>query len=230
MKGTTIIGNDFDKSLSMAIKFKKDFKTKKSGLCSEIFMSNSEQRILFTKNKEFMSGLFLFKMVRKDVEDYIEKNGAIIPIDEIPVNYKNENFDSKNKIIGVDLNHAYWRVAYLKGYISQNTYEKGLKSSKLKQVRLSALSNMGRSKIYKVYAKGEFSHEEKSEPIKELIDIYNDIRYSTFAVLKDISIELGNDFYCWKTDCVYFKNIKRNILLVTNILDSHDLLWKIEEL
>lgn len=225
----TEVRKDIRKHVELITKFKKDFKIRKSNNFSEIIMTHGNQRLLFNENSDFTSGLFLFKMVKKDVVDYIDENGAVNPLDELPVNYKNKDYDSKNKTIGVDLNHAYWRVAYLKEYITENTYMKGMASDKYKPIRLSALSNLGRSKTYDVYEKGKFIHQEKTESNQELLDLYNDIRYTTYGIMKELADKLGNDFHSWKTDCIYFKDLVRNKKLVTETFDSYDLLWKYEE-
>lgn len=225
----TVVRKDFNKHKKLATKFKKDFKIRASSNFQEIVMTHANQRMLFNENSQFTSGLFLFKMVRTDIEEYIDKYGYVTPIDPLPVNYSNKEYDTSNKTIGVDLNHAYWRMALLKGYISFNTYEKGLQSDKYKPIRLSALSNLGRSKTYDVYVKGKFSHQETTQPIQHLIDLYNDIRYSTFAVMKEIADKLGNDFCSWKTDCIYFKDLKRNREYVSQVLEDYDLPYKFED-
>lgn len=192
-------------------------------------MTNAKQRLLFNENSQFTSGLFLFKMVRNDIDNYIEQNGYVEPLETLPVNYINKEYNLKENTIGVDLNHAYWRVAFLKGYITEKTYLKGLGSDKYKPIRLSALSTLGRSKTYDVYEKGEFVHQEVSKPNQDLIDLYNDIRYTTFSIMKEIADTLKEDFYCWKTDCVYFKDLKRNRKIVSEILEDYDLPYKFEE-
>ena len=225
----TEVRKDLKKHVNFAIKFKKDFKVRRSPNFSEIIMTNGKQRLLFNENSTFTSGLFLFRMVQRDIKEYIENNGAVTPIDEAPVNCINKDYDMKNKTIGIDLNHAYWRVAYLKDYIKEETYLKGLESDKYKPIRLSALSNLGRSKIYDVYENGEYSHKEKTEANTEYLDLYNDIRYTTFNVMKELSEQLGKDFHSWRTDCIYFKDTKKNMKYVTETLDSYDLLWKVEK-
>lgn len=225
----TVVRKDFDKHKLLATKFKKDFKIRASSNFQEIVMTNAKQRLLFNENSQFTSGLFLFKMVRNDIDNYIEENGYVEPLQILPVNYINKEYNLKDKTIGVDLNHAYWRVAFLKGYITEKTYLKGLGSDKYKPIRLSALSTLGRSKTYDVYEKGEFVLQEVSKPNQDLIDLYNDIRYTTFSIMKEISDILKEDFYCWKTDCVYFKDLKRNRKIVSEILEDYDLPYKFEE-
>jgi hypothetical protein len=60
------------------------------------------------------------------------------------------------------------------------------------------------------------------------MDIYNDIRFTTFSVMEEMANVLGNDFHSWRTDCIYFKDLKKNIKYVTETLDAYDLLWKFD--
>ena len=126
------------------------------------------------------------------------------------------------------MDNAYWTMAYLKGYISENTYTKGLEKKDLKPIRLSALSTLGKGKTYKVYKEGEYECDEIVKGNKELENFYLDIRYTTYGVLLEIANELGDDFYCWKTDCIFFTDTKENIELVRNRLDEFGLTSKIE--
>lgn len=223
------VRKDLQKHINNAKKFKKDFKVRTGNNFSEIFMTHANQRLLFNDESQFNKGLFLFKMVRTDIETYIQENGEVTPLDELPVNFTNTDYRTSQKTIGVDLDHAYWRVAYLKGYIQKKTYEKGLASKHYKAIRLSALSSLGRKKVYDVYVQGDFKHQEVVGEIPYLVDLYNDIRYTTFSIMKEVADLLGEDFYCWRTDCIYFKDLKRNRKLVTETFDSYDLLWKWEE-
>ena len=114
--------------LKFLIELKKDFKIRESVNYAEI-VRNDGKKVISTKNNEFVKGLYIFAMVKKDIQRYIDTNGYIEPYDELPVNCTNDNFDidkNRNNIIGIDIDNAYWSVAHLKGYISENTYKKGL--------------------------------------------------------------------------------------------------------
>jgi hypothetical protein len=73
----TEIRKDISKHIDFAVKFKKDFKIRKSANFSELIMTNGNQRLLFNENSDFTSGLFLFRMVRKDVLNYINDYGFV---------------------------------------------------------------------------------------------------------------------------------------------------------
>ena len=225
-----IYQKDTSEYLDFIITLKKDFKIRESSNFVEIISSNG-QKVISNKNKKFSKGLYLFNMVKKYIRNFIDDEGFITPFDELPVNFCNDDFDKDTKnIIGYDINNAYWSVAYLKGYISENTYKKGIEKEGLKAVRLSALSCLGKDKMYKVYENGEHKHNELTKGDKELRNFYLDIRYSTYGVLNDIAIELGTDFCCWKTDCIFFYDTKENRELVKNRIEQYGLECKTEML
>ena len=39
----------------------------------------------------------------------------------------------------------------------------------------------------------------------------------------EIANALGNDFFCWRTDCIYFNNIEENCEIVITIVESHNI-------
>tara|TARA_R110000850_G_scaffold231549_10_gene356535 strand:- start:43 stop:723 length:681 start_codon:yes stop_codon:yes gene_type:complete len=213
--------------LNHLIRLKKDFKIRESVNYAEIVRSDGE-KIVSTKNNQFVKGLYLFAMVKRDIERYIAENGYITPSDELPVNYVSDIFNLENKVVGIDMDNAYWTIAYLKGYISENTYNKGLEKKEFKPIRLSALSTLGKGKTYKVYKDGKYEFDEIAKANKELENFYLDIRYSTYGVLLEIANELGDDFHSWKTDCIFFKDNKENINLVRKRLDEFGIQSKIE--
>ena len=86
-------------------------------------------------------------------------------------------------LTGTDLDHAYWRIAYIKNYISKKTYEYGL-DEKAKALRLATISILGREKKYLEYKDGvlvgEVIRQAKDE---RLHDIFLDVRYSCFFMM-----------------------------------------------
>jgi hypothetical protein len=223
-----IIKENCETYLKHLTRLKKDFRYRESINYTEIVKSNG-QKVISTKNNQFAKGLYLFSMVKRDIERYIKENGYIIPFQKLPVNFKNSDF-SKNidKVVGIDIDNAYWTMAWLKGYISENTYKKGLEKKEFKPIRLSALSTLGKGKTYKVFEAGKYIKDEVVKKDIELENFYLDIRYSTYGVLSEVANDLGEDFYCWKTDCIYFFETKQNKELVRNALESYGFDCKIE--
>jgi len=209
-------------------KLKKSFKIRESSNYVEI-VHQSGKKLYHNKNNKFAKGLYLFRMVKKDIQNYISENEVNV-YQQLPTNFYNSDYNRENETIGIDINNAYWSVALLKGYITEKTYLKGLEKEDLKSIRLSTLSTLGKKRIYKVYVNGEYSHNEEKNESLILQNVYNDIRYSTYGVMYELSEILQNDFYCWKTDCVFFKNTKKNIKIVKEHIISYGLDCKIEKM
>ena len=114
--------------------------------------------------------------------------------------------------------------------ITKKTYLKGIEKEGFKPIRLSTLSCLGKDKMYKVYKNGEHKNNELHKGDTELQNFYLDIRYATYGVLKGISEELGSDFCCWKTDCIYFYDTKKNRKLVKKRIEEFGLHCKTEAL
>jgi hypothetical protein len=56
--------------------------------------------------------------------------------------------------------------------------------------------------------------------------VYADIRYSCFYMMYELSKLLGKDFFCWKTDCIYYRNTPKNIKNVQRYFDDREMLYK----
>jgi hypothetical protein len=45
-------------------------------------------------------------------------------------------------------------------------------------------------------------------------------------MMYELSVLLGKDFFCWKTDCIYYRNTPKNIKTVQDYFDEREILWK----
>jgi hypothetical protein len=180
------------------------------------------------KQKKFQKGLYIFGMVRRDAKLFIKEN----PSFKLPKKYgqieynKDLNEDLFGKITATDLNHAYWRIAYNLGIISDMTYEKGL-SDDFKELRLAALSTMGATKTYQKIVKGELTNQThiiKGDEVMQ--NVYKLIRYTCYRYMTQVQKRLGKDFLCYKTDCIYYIDTRENRKIVTDFFKEKDLLMK----
>ena len=179
------------------------------------------------KKKRSVNSMWIFRAVMSDVRLYLEDKQKLRSKDRLPVNRWNPNLENfKGKITATDVNHAYWRIAYLLGVITKKTYEKGLQI-KDKSLRLAALANLASAKEYRVIKDGQFTDKIvilRHDPV--LQRVYNNIRYICFEHMTAISLLLGDDFICYKTDCIYYKDTPENRKLVQTYLDVTNLQWK----
>lgn len=188
----------------------------------------ADRKFVFPSNKKSGSfkDLWIFRNVINDVKEYC-LGRRIKELPKLPVNYWNPKIEkAKGRIAATDLNHAYWRIAFLNGYISSKTYEKGL-LIKDKALRLASLANLSSSKQYFLIERGQVTKKSvtlRFEPA--LQKVYNNIRYECFNHMMTMADLLGDDFICYKTDCIYYKQTKKNVELVCTYLDSIGLDYK----
>jgi len=125
-----------------------------------------------------------------------------------------------------DVNHAYWKIAFLEGMIKEKTYKRGL-TIKEKSLRLAALANLSSTKEYYIIKDGVVTDKTtilKHDPI--LQKVYNNIRFICYDHMMRMARLLGSDFICYKTDCIYYKDTPGNRKMVQDYLDDNELEWK----
>lgn len=186
--------------------------------------SNLDKR----KQKNFKKGMFLFSMVRKDASIFLQNKKEVkIPKRYNQIEYRGNLSESMlDNITGTDINHAYWRIAYNLGVISENTYYKGL-PDEFKSVRLAALSTLGGQKKYQIIKEGVVTNKLKVIGGDErLQSVYTLIRYTCYKYMNKVKKMLGNDFLCYKTDCIYYVDSKENRKKVNDFFIENELLVK----
>ena len=179
------------------------------------------------RQASFKKGMFLFGMVRKDVKEYLKTNTIKLPTKYAQIEYNKElNEELFGKITATDLNHAYWRIAYNLGIITDKTYTKGLNDD-FKAVRLASLSTMGANKKYQKIKNGKLLDEYKviygDDTLK---DVYKLIRLTCYKYMNQVKKKLGHDFLCYKTDCIYYIDTQYNRKIVNDFFKEKDLYMK----
>lgn len=216
-----------DNFYNKLVKGKGDFLIRFGSECNELIFDNAHN-VFATKNKNFDSKLLcLFNMVQTDVKNFLNINPYIdIPpkVNTIEFNYSYN--DQIGTLTATDLDHAFWRIAYVKGYITKKTYEKGLPSSG-KAIRLASLSVLGRGKKFDRYVNGKYVETVvMKKPDALLQKVYVDIRYSCYYMMYELSKILGDDFECWKTDCIYYRDTPENRKIVHNYFEEREMIFK----
>jgi hypothetical protein len=96
-----------------------------------------------------------------------------------------------------------------------------------KTLRLASLSNLSSKKEYQIIKDGIVTQEYKTLKYDEVLHtVYNNIRHSCYEHMTNIATLLGNDFICYKTDCIYYTDSLKNREIVHNYLTSNNLLFK----
>ena len=216
-----------DTFFNKLVKGKGNFLIRFGSECNELIFDNAHN-VFATVNKNFdIKLLCLFSMVQNDVNNFLDINPYIdIPPKVNTAEYNYSYNDEIGTLTATDLDHAFWRIAYVKGYITKNTYQKGLPSTG-KAIRLASLSVLGRGKKFDKYVNGEFV---KKIVVKEtdatLQKVYVDIRYSCYYMMYELSELLKDDFESWKTDCIYYRDTPENRQIVHNYFEEREMLFK----
>jgi hypothetical protein len=213
--------------LDKLIRGKGSFVLRKGTEVNELIFDN-KLTIFSCGRKNFPADMiYMFKVVRDDVKKYLKINPEVDLPPIVEVSKYNYNYDHNiGKITGTDLNHAFWRIAFIKGYISEKTYERGL-IEKAKALRLATLSTLGTERVYDIYKDGVLVEQQiKRKKDEVLLDVYKDIRYSCYFMMHELSVILGDDFDCYKTDCIYYRDTPENRLKVHKYFDSKQMYYK----
>jgi hypothetical protein len=216
-----------DRMLKKLKNCKSDFYVRMGSECHELVF-DGQHRVYQTESKNFPKRyIFLFYSVQRDAKKFLVKNPIIYVSPKVEVAKYNYNYDhTKGVITGTDLDHAFWRIAYIKNYISKKTYNYGL-DDKAKALRLATLSVLGREKVFDKYENGVLVDKvvtKKLDP--HLQSVYKDIRYSCYYMMYELSVLLGDEFDCWRTDCIYYRDTPENRKIVHDYFEEREMLFK----
>ena len=217
-----------DRTFKRLVGGKHNFLIRKGSEVNQIIFGQNHY-LFATENKNFDKGkLYLFKMVNDDVKKFIDNN----PFIDLPPQKKTQEFNleydiNSGTLTGTDLDHAYWRIAYVKGYISKNTYEHGLKDDNAKTIRLATLGVLGTEQKFDRSVYGEYVETiVKRRENKAMKMVYRDIRLTCFFMMYELSLQLNEDFESWNTDCIYYRDSSENRKMVHYFFDMHNMLYK----
>lgn len=216
-----------DRVYKKLINCKSDFFVRMGSECNELLF-DGRHRVYRTDSNNFpRKYIYLFNSVQREARKFLLKNPIIDVSPKVEVTKYNYLYDhDKGVITGTDLDHAFWRIAYIKNYISKRTYNFGL-NKEAKALRLATLSVLGREKAFDKYVEGKFVEKvitKKLDP--HLQSVYKDIRFSCYYMMYELSLLLGDEFDCWRTDCIYYRDTIANRKIVHDYFDEREMLYK----
>jgi len=166
MKATRLSKSKYRGFLTSLIKNKASFSVVHKGDTIEVDMGRSYQFADFKKQTD--TGFWLPRFVYQDIDKQ-----EIKPLDKIADSFEqlpkgrhsnrvffNSHFvenlllNSTDDVVNMDMKHCYWRVAMLLGYISEDTYKKGLQPNVSKMARLMSIGVLNARKTKVIYNKG----------------------------------------------------------------------------
>lgn len=181
-------------------------------------------------SKEEFAKLWVFSATKKSLQNWIKRNGGVA---SLPLRYATNQKD-RDKIkklpqgysfLATDLKHAYWRVAYINGYISEYLYQK-CNREEFKLERNKALACVSSMDKVITYEKGVKVKEELIGN-DELRRMYSHIRNCTYKIMNDCKEAIGDGFIMYKTDCIFYdKKYKKK---VEEIMTKNNLLFETDE-
>lgn len=201
------------------------FSVRRASECTEILLD--DKHIVFASQSNFpKKKIYLFNNVKQQVTKWLKSNVVFLPEELTSIKYNYDYDTDEGTMCGTDLNHAYWRIAYLYGMINEKTYIAGLDTD-CKALRLATLSVLGREKRFDNYEKGKMkkSYVYQKENV-DLKNVFKFIRLTCFSFMKEASDLLGDDFFAWKTDCIYYRESLKNIKMVQEYFDQYNLTYK----
>lgn len=185
-------------------------------------------------NKEVQSkqARTLMRSVRSAVTRYINKNNLQVP--EIkkmyPVVYTNrlfwESIPNNTDFYIIDAKHAYWRIAYLLGYIGKGLYKKYAEDKTMKTVRNISLAILNSSHKCEYYEHGQKIAEITCDT-SLYSRVYNNIRYFSYNLCGRLRNDLDSTCFAYRTDGVFL--LRPGLVKAKKIFESYNLLYKIEK-
>lgn len=153
-------------------------------------------------------GHHLSKLFVADIDSWLKNNPNPPQWDN---NYREQMFnldaiesDVGRQLVMVDINDCYWRTAFLLGYITEETYIKGLKSKSWKLGRNACIGSLAKTTISVPFKKGVADRRNRRiiHPKLEYQLIRNHIIGHVYNIFNDLFKQMGDTFYMFLTDCL----------------------------
>lgn len=187
---------------------------------------NGRKTVVWDKQKNFggmyrnpmtadeMKWMWVFSAVQRCCKTWLAKNGKPNELAE-PFNAISRNWNEINKLKKgdifkyTDIDHCFWRIAYLNGYISKVIYEKCLLPKNhphyeiTKNFRNKALACISSVKTRHFFVDGEYV-ESETEVNDGLVMIYNDIRNKAYSIMDGAKSLMEDGFIMYRVDGIYY--------------------------
>jgi hypothetical protein len=192
----------------------------------EIIRQGVKYKCLSKMGRKYLPYLYIFNLVKRDAMRYVQNNPAIKnPRWLSSIHWNSHQLLPKGEIVGTDINNAYWDIAFNLGVISYATHAHKNRI-KHKNLLLASLSSLGADKMWRNVKGTVGSDVTIIKGDDRLKQVFQKIRYTCFSYMRQIARMLGNDFICYKTDCIYYIKTEKNIQLVEEFIESKKLDFK----
>lgn len=172
--------------------------------------------------------LNLFAQVQKNVEKYIiaKQND----IEKVNLNYNRGSVNNRElwqklrigqEFYYLDANHCFWRIAYLKGYITEALYQRANDNKDLKQTRnkaLSCITSPTKMSYFNNEGKAIYTIVESRNLYQQ---IYDNIRFTSYNIVAEIYHKLPGTAIGYRIDAVIV--LKEGLQQVKDFFEHHGL-------
>lgn len=152
----------------------------------------------------------LIGSVAKSFNRFIEKNEEVELIEGKAIaNYTNSklwrNLEIGDEFYYMDMNHCYWRIAFLLGYISERLYKNTLKKDHMKKYRNMALACTIAPKKTEVYRQGRLVQSYEEDKQYQNI-MYTNIRRTAWNMMHEAKELIPDHCLGYRTDGIMYLN------------------------
>jgi hypothetical protein len=174
----------------------------------------------------------LMMNLRGSVTKYINKVKMEVPEieKEYPVVFTNrlfwESIPAETEFYIIDAKHAYWRIAFILGYIGKALYSKYAENKDLKQAKNISLAVLNSMHKKEYYIKDKKVHEIICDT-SLYSRVYNNIRYFSYNLCGRLRNDLDDACFAYRTDGVFL--LKPGLNRAKKIFEKNNLLYKIEK-
>jgi hypothetical protein len=203
-------------------------------------------RTYVVDSKELGREVFSSGDIRKKGMNLIRKVQSYVKDSNAYDKYKGIDFKSKglrrfyynfncngtyHDVVEVDLNNAYWYSAYKLKVISGSIFSQGLKGKKRgdfsKIELLASLGSLAKTKKKKTYDPEKMIYTtEVLTDSSETKHLWDAISFEVDKCMIECAELLGDDFYFYWTDAVFFRNTPENLQKVTECMERHSFFSK----
>ena len=189
----------------------------------------NRNRLTFS-NDERKLAVNLFSRVKKNVNSFLGEENFII--DKVKNRCSSTNSNSKKykslkpeaSFYYIDIKHCYWRIAYLKGYISKRLYDDVLSKPKFKTFRNMALACIVAPKIRDYYIEG-IKVNTIVEDKRHYRIVYDNIRFTAYNTMGHCMKIAKVGFLGYRTDGIML--LESALKGVENYLKKENLDYRI---
>ena len=243
----------FELELKNLIAWKKTFFVETKSSWKKVYLKNKNRyREIVFFTGEFLDGIFIANLTRRNIAKRIKQNLYLIPKFEdnysptiISYNKINCRNNVGKELIEIDINNCYWNTLLFIDAIDKQTHDKALKkASEWKLARNATIGSFGRTIRIDYYQEGVLQ-KEKTKNIK---DSYAPIRLQVLDFVwrncKKIINSSPKDSFCFFiTDCFFVEEssahyyyscldslgyeYKTNKVKI-NSIDNNKVIWQVE--